>query len=173
MRPAQELEAPKEGLAPFDLTIPDGVLGAASPLKLVQFCQQSQEQRIEVAKIFQDVFEHLVTGGKADEYPGLCDRFQARFDAIAGNFERAAERLSSELAIAAMLRSINRDEAKRLELQLQLQVVNQRRSVAEVESEEAVEGKAQFQALEAKMGELTGKIYEALEELRCEAADLE
>ena len=155
------------------MAIPDDIMNGASASKLVSLVQQSQEHRIKVAQRFDDLYEHLVTGGRADEYTALCDRFKARFDAIADNLERVAARLSSEPVLANMVKAVNAEETRRLELQLELQVIRQRHSVAEAESEEALGGKHRVQTLEAAIGKLTAKIYEQLEELRCEAADLE
>lgn len=167
------LEPPKEGPDADELRIPDKMLNSASPLKLVTLVQQSQEHRIATAARFEDLFEHLVTGGRADEYSALCDRFKTRFDAITHNLDAIAERLSGEPALAAMVKAVNSAEARRLQLQLELQVVRQRLSLAESESEEAIGGKQRVQALEASIGQITNKIYESLDELRCEAADLE
>jgi hypothetical protein len=72
-----------------------------------------------------------------------------------------------------MVKAINAEEARRLELQLELQVTRQRLSLSEAESEEAQGGKHRVKTLEGALSASTGKIYEALEELRCEAADLE
>ncbi len=172
-RPAIPLEPPKEGPGPAELSIPDEVIKEASPSKLVALVQQSQEHRIKVAATFDDLFEHLVTGGRADEYAALCERFVERFKAIADNLERAATGLAAEPALAQMVKTVNAEEARRLELQLELQVTRQRLSVAEAESDEAQGGKHRVQILEAALATTTGKIYETLEELRCEAADLE
>lgn len=173
VRPAIPPEPPKEGPTADELSIPAEVLDAASSTKLVALVQQSQTQRINVAQKFEDVFEILVTGGRADEYTALCDRFSTRFGALSRNLEMCAARLSGEPALATMVQDVNASEAKRLELQMELQVVRQRLSLAEVESEDAAGGKQRVTALEGELKALTGQIYESLEELRCEAADLE
>ena len=172
VRPAIPLEPLKEGPNATDLAIPEDVLASAPPAKLIQLVQQSQEHRIKVASTFDDIFEHLVTGGRADEYSGLCERFKERFDAISNNLERAASLLAEEPQIAAMIRAINKDEATRLEKQMKLQVVRQHHSIAEAESDEAVSGKQHIHALEAEIKQLMARIYDTLDELRCEAADL-
>jgi len=149
----------------------------ASASQLVALVQQSQEKRIQVAATFDDQFEHLVTAGRADDYAALCERFMERFRAIAGNLDRAGSALAAGSvhgdALAQMVRAINAEEARRLELQLELQVTRQRLSLSEAESEEAQGGKQRVTTLEGALSTSTGKIYEALEELRCEAADLE
>ncbi len=176
-RPSMPLEPPKEGPSAAELLIPDDVMKEASASQLVALVQQSQEKRIQVAATFDDQFEHLVTAGRADDYAALCERFMERFRAIADNLDRAGSALAAGSvhgdALAQMVRAINAEEARRLELQLELQVTRQRLSLSEAESEEAQGGKQRVKTLEGALSTSTGKIYEALEELRCEAADLE
>ena len=177
VRPEIPLAPPSEGASVDELRIPDDVLGAARPRELLRLVQRSQQARIETSQRFDDVFEHLVTGGRADEYHGLVERFRSKFDAITSNLDRAAEKLSTVApggaVLAGMVAKVNESEARRLERQLELQVLRQRLSITSVEGALLDQEKAHVKDVEAAIKRLSETIFEALEELSAEAADLE
>jgi hypothetical protein len=167
---------PDEGPAAEELAIPADVLAAAPPAELVRLVHKSQEARVTLAERFDDVFEHLVTGGKADEYHGLVERFRARFDALADNVERARARIEVAPAgalMAGMIGRINDQERRRLEMQLELQVLRQRLSISRASGLVKEGEKARVAEVEGAIKACQGAIFEALEELREEAADLD
>ena len=133
VRPEVPLAPPSEGPSVDELRIPDSHIGSARARELLDIVQASQRARVELSQRFDDVFEHLVTGGRADEYHGLVERFKLKFDAIASNLDRAAERLSIAAAggavLAGLVAKVNESEARRLERQLELQVLRQRLSI--------------------------------------------
>ena len=172
-RPAIPLEPPKEGPSVEDLRIPDDVIESASTAELVRLVFKTQEARVTVAERFEDVFEHLVTGGRADEYAPLCDRFKPRLEAVNDNLERLAARMDKHPALMAMVQRVLQSEVKRIDLQLELQVLRQRLSVSAADGLVREREKSQVQSVQSQDEKLKGVIFETLEELRCEAADLE
>lgn len=131
-----------------------------------------------MAKRFDDLFEHLVTGGRADEYPALVDRFKARFDALTNNLDEVAAALEkkktlSPPSLAPTVRSINKNEGRRLSKQLELQVLRQRLSITDAEGAEREDEKARVKDVEDELSTLGASIYDALEDIRAEVADLD
>ena len=159
------------------LLIPDAVVAASPPQELLRLVQKSQQARVHVAADFDDKYEHLVTGGRADEYPSLVERFQAKFAAITSNLDRAAAKLTAGVPggamVAGMITKVNDTEARRLELQLELQVLRQRLSISTVEGAMLAQEKARVKEVEASIKQLAGSVFETLEELAAEAADLD
>ena len=172
-QPAPWDGAPEEGPSAEELAAP--ISDSDSAASLLRSVQRTQEVRIAVAERFEELFEFLVTGGRADEYSGLVTRFKARFEALSGNLERAAALLDAakQAPLARLVRGIAREEAAHLDEALKVQVLRQRLSVCEAESEAAAGLKKQLAAAGAAVAARREAVFESLEELRCEAADLE
>lgn len=164
---------PEEGPSADELTMP--VARTDSPAALVRSVQRSQEVRVAVAVRFEEIFEFYVTAGRADDYQGLVARFNARFEALSSNLERAAAALETakQPPLARLVRSVAREEAAHLEAALQVQVLRQRLSVSDSESESHAEIKQVLQVAQARVSKSREAIFETLDELRCEAADLD
>ena len=73
----------------------------------------------------------------------------------------------------AMVQRVLQSEVKRIDLQLELQVLRQRLSVSAADGLVREREKSQVQSVQSQDEKLKGVIFETLEELRCEAADLE
>lgn len=163
---------PSEGPSAEDLAAPQSFVEAATASGLLALVQQSQETCVQVAALFDDIFEFYVTAGRAAEYPGLVDRFKLRFGALRSNLDRAAAALDGEHApIALLVRDIAEHEAARLELQLETQVLRQRLSMSD-DSPDKPELQQRLREVTATASSATDAIFEALEALSAEAADL-
>lgn len=115
----------------------------------------------------------MVTAGRASEYPALVDRFKPKFAACQSSLERIAAALSSEPVVAGLVGKVAREEGKRLDMQLELQVQEQHLSLLGLDDPDQPELKQAVIAKRKALKDCTDGIYEILEELRCEAADIE
>ena len=130
---------------------------------------------METFGYFDDAFERLVTVGQADAYPACVERFKPKFAAIDADLERIAMRCDSrnQQPLSGLVRSIIREERKRLEAKLAEQVLRQRYSISELDDEDRPAIKQRLQKTSAELAERAAAVEEALEELRAEAADIE
>ena len=141
--------------------------------ELANMVHKVQEARLQVAEIFESRFEDLVTGGRAGEYAGLVERFKEKFDACSGSLIRLADALDSRNAtIASLVRKVISAEGRHFTLLLELQVLRQRYSLLSIDDPDQPELKEILAAKQRDLSVCTACIYEALEELREEAADL-
>ena len=88
-------------------------------------------------------------------------------------WQRIAAALVSEQVVANLVRKVAREEGKRLEMQLELQVLEQHLSLATLDDPDQPELKQNVVAKRKALKDCTDGVFEVLEELRCEAADIE
>jgi hypothetical protein len=174
-KPKDEVEAPQpEGPSVESLEIPQADIEASGTVALLQLVQRAQQMRIRLFSTFDDAFEMLVTHGKADEYPGLVDRFKLKFAAIDDTQTRVCDRLQAmQPALVAMVKTVIREEQSRLMAKLDEQVLRQHLSTTDLESDERPGLKRRLQDVSASLASRAAAVEEALEELRCEMADLD
>ena len=153
--------------------IPAHVIAGASPAERAGFVHKVQEARLQVTEVFTSRFQDLVTAGRAADYPPLVDRFKLKFDACQQSLERISEALSAQPIVAGLVRNVAREESKRLELQLELQVLEQNLSMLGLDDPDQPDLKEKVLAKRKALKECVEGIYEVLEELRGEAADME
>lgn len=174
VRPAVAPPTPSEGPSADELEVPPDVIAASTAVELVKLVQRVQEARLAVTERFQSRFEDLVTAGQAADYKGLVDRFRPRYAAVDDSLERIAVALSpAHGMLASLVRGIIKREAARLDLALEEQVLRQNLSLLGPDEPDRPELKGRVGALQKKLAETEGAIHEGLEELRCEAADIE
>ena len=116
-----------------------------------------------------------VTQGDADGYAPLCARFQPKFVALQENLEDIVKRLQAlgQPMLASMVGKMAAAAPHRLSDKLEEQVLRQRLSVCELESDERPALKEQLQSVQAKLQAQDASVEETLEELRAELADLD
>ena len=164
------LPAAKEGPSAHELMMDGGEINSSDDADLFKLFFKNQTMRVSIFGVFDDAFEFLVTDGKADEYPGLCDRFKEKFGALDKNVERIAAKLPPMLS--NMMLAVVKEEQARLELKLEEQVLRQHLSTTELEDEERPALKKKTESVTANLAALGAKVEEILEELRAELADL-
>ncbi len=145
-----------------------------TPAQALRAIMRTQEMRIIVSDRFEAAFETLVTDGKAEEYPPLCDTARSRMETLDDNLERAASILSSEHApLATLARSIVTHEQKAFGEVCDTQVLRQRLSALDADSPDRVELKARLDASQQATARYRASIFESLEELQAELADID
>ena len=126
-----------------------------------------------LSELFESRFGDLVTVGDADAYGPLVVQFKALFGAVASDLERVQAALQQHALplLAAMVRTVERAEGRRLTIELERQVLRQRLSRGDEEGQAALHVRLE----ETREAQQTciDEIREALEELRAEAADLD
>mmetsp|Transcript_23574 Transcript_23574/g.58508 ORF Transcript_23574/g.58508 Transcript_23574/m.58508 type:complete len:182 (-) Transcript_23574:357-902(-) len=172
-RPAFNEPAPPEGADAEDLLLPDTTTTTASPQELVRLVQTVQEARLQVMEVFISRFQDLVTAGRAAEYPALVERFKPKFQACQTSLGRISDALGPHQVVAALVKRVEAEESKRLDIQLELQVLEQHLSLLGLDDPDQPEMKEQVRTKRAALKTCSESIYELLEELRCEAADIE
>lgn len=175
VRPAVEPPPLSEGPSVDDLTLPEAQIRDAGVRTLISLVQKAQQLRVATFGNFDDAFERLVTVGDADGYPACVERFKPKFAALDSNLERCAMRLDAlqQAPCGTLVRSITRNERLRFEAKCDEQVLRQRLSLTELESEERPDLKSKVQAKSEALAAHAMAVEEALEELRAEAADVE
>ena len=113
---------------------------------------------------FDDAFEHLVTDGRADDYPGLVQRFKSKFSVIDQNIERIAAKLGG--LIPNLMRAVLTDEKARLDLKCEEQVLRQHLSTTDLEDDARPALKQKVASVTASLSAKAAKVEESLEELR-------
>lgn len=146
-------------------------------MDLMQLVHQNQQARIELSALLDSRFEDLVTAGQAAEYSALVERFNAKFDALSQNTDAIAAKFRLEpeggAMLASLLQRLQRQEEERLKLQLKIQVLRQRSSLSAGGAEdEHAELEAQLSEQRTAMKECTAAIFELVEEMQCEVADM-
>ena len=164
------LPAAKEGPSAHDLMMDGEEINASDDSDLFRLFFKNQAMRVNIFAVFDDAFEFLVTDGKADEYPGLCDRFKEKFAALDKNVERIAAKLPPMLS--NMMLAVVKEEQARVELKLEEQVLRQHLSTTALEDEERPSLKKKTESVTANLAARAAKVEESLEELRAELADL-
>ena len=172
-RAAAAADAPSEGPSVEDLSLPEHQIRDVGVRQLILLAHKVQELRVAVFGHFDDTFERLVTVGDAEGYPACVERFKARFAACDENLERVAMRLDAlqQAPIGMLVRGVIRLERSRLDAKCNEQVLRQRLSVTDLESEERPGLKQRVQELAGSLAQRAAEVEEALEELRAEAAD--
>ena len=172
-RAAAAADAPTEGPSVEDLSLPEHQIRDVGVRQLILLAHKVQELRVAVFGHFDDTFERLVTVGDAEGYPACVERFKARFAACDENLERVAMRLDAlqQAPIGMLVRGVIRLERSRLDAKCNEQVLRQRLSVTDLESEERPGLKQRVQELAGSLAQRAAEVEEALEELRAEAAD--
>ena len=166
--------AAREGPSVEELTLPQDALGSASDADLFRFFFAHQTARIELITFFDDAFEHLVTDGRADDYPGLVQRFKSKFAVIDQNIERIAAKLGGlGPVIPNLMRAVLTEEKARLDLKCEEQVLRQHLSTTNLEDDARPALKQKVASVTASLSAKAAKVEESLEELRAEQADLE
>lgn len=156
--------APDEGPSLEDLTLPEPALRDAGVRQLVSFVMRVHSFRVAAFGRFDDAFEHLVTVGDADGYPACVERFKPKFAALDANLERIAMRLDAlhQAVLGGLVRGVVRCERTRFTVKLDEQVLRQRLSVSELESEERPALKASVKAKEQALAAQASAVEEAL-----------
>ena len=164
-----------EGPNAEDLTLPEHEIRDEGVRGLIAIVNKLAQLRVAVYGHFDDAFERLTTIGDADAYPACVDRFKQRFKALDDDLERIAMRLDAlkQPPISNLVRSVVRAERDRYSCKCDEQVLRQRFSLSEFESDERASLKSQMQAATASLAQKAESVEEALEELRAEAADFE
>ena len=109
------------------------------------------------------------------DYPALVDRFKLKFASCSDNLERAAAALvaKGEPVLAGSVGRVKKEEARRLELQLELQVLRQRRALSKYETDERRDFDQRTSATASALEACDAGIAELHEEIRCEIADMD
>ena len=164
-----------EGPSAEDLIMPERQIRDTGARDLLGLISRIQGLRVSVYKFFDDAFERLVTVGDAEGYPACVDRFRAKFQALDSDLERIAMRLDGlkQAPLGTLVRGVIRSERTRYEAKCDEQVLRQRLSLTEVESEEHASLKQQVKKVQSTLATRAEAVEEALEELRAEAADME
>ena len=172
-RPAVAAPPPSEGYTVEDLTVPEHAIADEGVRSLILLAQRVQQMRVQVYSHFDDAFERLVTVGDAAGYPPCVERFKPKFAACDDDLERIAVRLDAlrHAPIGALTRNVVRSERLRFAAKCEEQVLRQRLSLVDLESDERPALKQQVQAASSGLAQLAASVEEALEELRAEAAD--
>ena len=169
-------QPPPEGPSVDDLRLPDGNIASAGAADLLHLVSRAEQIRVSLVKAMDEAFEHLVTQGEADGYPPMVERFKPKFAAIVDNLNRIASRLGGSLsqpALENMVKQIAAKAQSRLEAKLEEQVLRQRLSITDLESDERPALKTKLQSVSAGLTSQDAAVEELLEELRAELADLD
>lgn len=172
-RPGVPEAAPSEGVDAEDLLVPQHVVDAATPTELVRYVHKVQEARLQVLNTFESRFQDLVTAGRAAEYPPLVERFKPKFGACRTSLERISSALAPYKVVASLVQKVANKEDERLDIQLELQVLEQHLSLLSIDHPDHPELKQKVASKRSALKQCNESIFEALEELRCEAADIE
>ena len=156
-----------------DLVMPGDLISEASAMRVVQLVAQVQEHRISLSALFEDKYEDLVTAGAAEKYQALVERFKAKNDVLTQNLARLEQRLRDlgHGDIASILGRVASFEAKRWGLSCDLQTLRQQHSVADMDTRDELS--EQVATTSKRLQHAQSAVQEAMEELRCEAADLD
>lgn len=165
-------EVAYEGPEAEHLLLPAARLTAASPSELVGLVRNVQEARIELSWTFTSRYQDLVTAGRAEEYPMLVDRFSQKFAACQSSLEMISKALASHPFVSSLVSKVATEESKRLEIQLDLQVLEQRLSLLGLDDPDHADLKQKVALKRGALKTCGEHIFETLEELQCEAADL-
>lgn len=143
----------------------------------MQLVHQNQQARIELSALLESRFEDLATAGQAEEYNALVERFNVKFEALSQNTEAIATKLRLEpeggAMLASFLQRLESQEEERLKLQLKIQVLRQRASLsAGSVGDGHTELESQLSEQRAAMKECTAAIFELVEDMQCEVADM-
>ena len=153
--------------------MPEAVLQGADLPALLQFVQKLQSARVGLNASFDSCYEDLVTAGRASEYAALVDRFKLVYAAADASMVALAGRIEEgSKPCADLVRGVVREEAARLDMHLKVQVLRQHHSLSSADDPSHAEIKAELASARAALAAREEAITEALEELRCEAADL-
>jgi len=175
-RPTGASAAPKSSEpTPDELRMPEDFLATSAASRVLSAVFQTQEQRVTITALFESRFEELVTAGQAAAFPELVERFRLLYDAIAANLVACAERLDAlgQPALAAMVQSLWGDEEVRGKLWLDMQLARQHHSVSSIDDPARPELVETLRVAKRELAQKVESITEKLEELRCEATDLE
>mmetsp|Transcript_39338 Transcript_39338/g.82532 ORF Transcript_39338/g.82532 Transcript_39338/m.82532 type:complete len:183 (-) Transcript_39338:706-1254(-) len=176
-KPLAPLGAPPEQFEPEpeDLRLPDGALEGVTASGLLRAVQRVQESRLELHVLLEDRYEELVTQGKADEYPTLVERFNAKYAVCSENLEALASALAaaSQPKLGERVRQLRALEDSRQPLWLEVQVLRQHMSMTSPDDPMKKELEVKLAKARIAVQEKIDSINETLEELRCEAADLD
>jgi hypothetical protein len=161
--------------APEDFEVPAAGLAGNDLAALLKFVQRLQEARVDLHASFDSRFEDLVTAGESDKYAELVDRFKLTYAAADASMEALAGRIEAEGSgpCAELVRRVAREEAARHKVHLQQQVLRQHHSLSSSDDPSHAEVKARLASARAALAAREEAIAEALDELRCEAADLD
>ena len=163
---------PSEGPSVEDLHLLERDIRDEGLISLISLVQRVQQMRVGLYEYFDDAFERLVTVGDAEGYPSCVDRFKPKFAACDEDLERIAMRLDAlHGPVSALVRNVIREERVRFSAKCDEQVLRQRLSLTEVESDERPALKQRVQEVGATLARHAESVEEALEELRAEAAD--
>ena len=158
-----------------ECTLPEKDIRDTKARGLILLVSKVQQLRVGIFDYFDDAFERLVTVGDAEGYPACVERFKPKFTALDGDLERCAMRLDAlqQAPLGTLVRGIIRIERIRFDAKCEEQVLRQRLSLTELDSDERPALKTSVVQKTAALAAEAAKVEEALEELRAEAADLD